>query len=61
MAAVKPDKGGKIGLMFQSVWEHWEDLLAHRDSSLAEEKILRESQPHVELGEMRVCVYEEVA
>ena len=29
-------------IVVQSVWDHWEDLVTHRQSPLAEDKILRE-------------------
>jgi hypothetical protein len=61
MYAMKPDENGEIDLIFQSVWDRWEDLDAHQASSLAEDKILREFQPHVELEDLRVRIYEEVA
>ena len=61
MYALDPDQDGEIDLIFQSVWDRWEDLQAHRESSLAEDKILREFRPHVELNDLRVRIYEEVA
>jgi hypothetical protein len=48
-------------LIFQSIWEAWDDLEAHRGSSLAENKVLTEFQPHVTLEALDVHVYEEVA
>lgn len=47
-------------LVFESVWEAWEDLEAHRQSSLAEEKVLTEFDPHVSRENLVVRVYEEV-
>jgi hypothetical protein len=32
----------RIQVVVESVWDHWEDLVSHRQSSLAEDKILRE-------------------
>jgi hypothetical protein len=43
------------------VWDRWEDLQAHQESSLAEDRVLREFAPHVELEDLRVRIYEEVA
>ena len=31
-----------IRIVVQSVWDHWEDLLTHKQSALAEDKILSE-------------------
>jgi hypothetical protein len=61
MYALNPDKDGEIDLIFQSVWDRWEDLQAHKESSLAEDKVLREFAPHIKLEDLRVRVYEEVA
>ena len=47
-------------LIVQSMWEAWEDLEAHRRSSLAEDKVLTEFQPHVSLEALSVHVYKEV-
>ena len=61
MYALDPDQEGEIDLIFQSAWDRWEDLEAHRHSALAEDKILREFAPHIELEDLRVRIYEEVA
>jgi hypothetical protein len=61
MYALDPDLDGEIDLIFQSVWDRWEDLQAHQESSLAEDRVLREFAPHVELEDLRVRIYEEVA
>lgn len=47
-------------LVFQSVWQDWDDLERHRQSSLAEDKVLKEFEPHVALDDLTVRVYEEV-
>lgn len=47
-------------LVFQSVWETWDDVTGHRDSSLLEDKILKEFEPHVPLEELEAHIYEEV-
>jgi hypothetical protein len=54
------DREDKVDLVFESVWETWEDLEAHRQSSLAEDKVLIEFEPHVSLEGLSVRVYEEV-
>lgn len=48
-------------LIFQSVWDTWDDISAHRNSSLLEDKILTEFEPHVPLENLVSHVYEEVA
>lgn len=47
-------------LIVQSEWEHWEDLTKHRDSSLSEDKVLEEFEPHVELQHLVARTYTEV-
>jgi hypothetical protein len=48
-------------LIFQSIWETWDDIDAHRHSSLLEDKILVEFEPHVPLEDLTSQIYEEVA
>jgi hypothetical protein len=36
------DMPDRIRVLVESVWDHWEDLETHRQSALAEDKILRE-------------------
>jgi hypothetical protein len=47
-------------LVFESVWEMWEDVDAHRRSSLAEDKVLTEFEPHVALEDLIVHVFQDV-
>jgi hypothetical protein len=47
-------------LIVQSEWELWEDLTTHRDSSLSEDKVLQEFEPHVELQDLVARTYTEV-
>lgn len=51
---------GSVGLLVESVWQTWEDLVRHRESSLSEDKVLEEFEPHVELSDLTAHVYEEV-
>jgi hypothetical protein len=55
------DVPGKTHLVVQSIWQTWEDLVAHRQSALAENKALLEFQPHVTLQDLVVHAYEEIA
>lgn len=55
------DTEGATHLIFETVWDTWEDLSGHQKSSLAEDKVLREFQPHVELQHLSVHKYGEVA
>jgi heme-degrading monooxygenase HmoA len=56
--SVDSDRG--VAVLVESVWESWDDLLRHRESSLSEDKVLKEFEPHVEIGDLDVRVYEEV-
>jgi quinol monooxygenase YgiN len=54
------DVADSTNLIFQSVWEDWDDLENHRGSSISEDKVLTEFKPHVKLQDLTVRVYEEV-
>jgi len=47
-------------LLFESTWDTWDDLEAHRNGSLAENKILTEFDPHVTLQDLNVHIYQDV-
>lgn len=47
-------------LVFESTWETWENLEAHRQSELSETKVLAEFEPHVSTEHLDVHLYEEV-
>ena len=48
-------------VIVQSEWDSWENLARHRQSSLAENKVLSEFEPHVRLEDLVAHTYEEVA
>ena len=54
------DQSPRVHLQVSSVWDTWEDLAAHRQSSLSEAKILREFEPHVQIADLNVSIYREV-
>lgn len=54
------DRPETIHLIFQSVWETWDELEAHANSRLAEYQVLEDFEPHVELEEISVHLYQEV-
>jgi len=54
------DDPDKTNLVIQSVWERWDDLKDHKNSSLAEQKTLTEFGPHISEDALKVRVYEEV-
>jgi hypothetical protein len=55
------DTPGRTHLIFQSVWQNWEDVIRHRESALAEGKVLLEFQPHVELEDLTIHTYKEIS
>jgi hypothetical protein len=55
------DLSDRTDLVVESVWETWDDLVAHRKSSLAEDKVVTEFEPHVALEDLAMHIYEEVA
>ncbi len=49
-----------IHVVFQSTWQDWTDLLAHRDSRLVEDKVLVEFAPDISAEDLVVHDYGEV-
>jgi quinol monooxygenase YgiN len=43
-----------------SEWQDWEDLLAHKDSNLIEDKVLLEFNPHIKLEHLTTNIYSEI-
>lgn len=54
------DNPNETYLVFESAWEFWEDLDAHRRSSSAEDKVLTEFKPHVALEDLTVQIFQDV-
>lgn len=54
------DTTDKTHLIVQSTWDQWEDLQEHQSSGLAEQKVLAEFEPHIEIDDLTVNIYEEV-
>jgi hypothetical protein len=54
------DDPDNTNLVVQSVWEMWDDLENHKNSSLAEQKALTEFAPHISQDALKVRIYEEV-
>jgi heme-degrading monooxygenase HmoA len=54
------DRSNLHQMMVESVWDQWQDLQAHQKSGLAEQKILTEFKPHVDIEDLRVRIYQEV-
>ena len=54
--------GDSTHVVFHSVWENWEDLLAHCENYLEEKRLLTEEfEPHLELKDVAVNYYDEVS
>lgn len=60
MYSVDRRKEETVNLVFESVWETWDDLEAHRESSLSEEKVLTEFGPQIHKGDLAVHIFREV-
>lgn len=54
------EKEEKIELLFESVWDTWEAIQAHRDSALSEDKVLTEFGSHIQREDLTIRLYEEV-
>jgi heme-degrading monooxygenase HmoA len=60
IALQEVNSDGRPNLIFLSEWESWEDLLAHSQSSLTENKILLEFDPHIEKEHLVRRIYREI-
>ena len=48
-------------VIFHSVWDNWEDLLAHKGTYLEEKRLLTEEfEPHLDIEDMKVQYYKEI-
>jgi hypothetical protein len=59
-ALVELNTSAKSRLAFMSEWENWEDFETHRQSSLVEDKILLEFDPHIQNEHLKKRVYREI-
>lgn len=48
-------------VIFQSEWQEWEDLDRHVTSSLLEDKVLKEFEPHIKLENLTSRTMNEIA
>jgi len=48
-------------VIFQSEWQEWEDLKRHVSSSLLEDKVLKEFDPHIKLENLTSHTLNEIA
>ena len=48
-------------VIFQSEWQEWEDLNRHISSSLLEDKVLKEFDPHIKLEHLTSRTLNEIA
>ncbi len=59
-AMMSAEPAATVEVVFQSVWEEWGDLLAHRQTGRSEAKVLTEFQPHLARDALSVLAYEDV-
>jgi hypothetical protein len=50
----------KVELLFESVWDTWENIQTHQESTLSEEKILLEFGSHIKREDLNISLYDEV-
>ena len=55
------DIPGATHVVVQSTWDLWEDLQRHRESGMAEQKVLAEFDGQLSPDDLTVPVYEEVS
>jgi len=58
MYSVNPDE--RLHIVFHTVCESYEDLVRYGESSLSEDKVLLEFEPHLSDEEIQVHVYSEI-
>jgi len=49
-----------IELLFESVWDNWENIQKHRNSTLSEDKVLLEFGQHIQQEDLKLSIYKEV-
>jgi hypothetical protein len=59
-AMVSLDTEERRRVLFETMWESWPDLEGHRESALAEDKVLLEFAPNVTQGDLSVHIYQEI-
>ncbi len=47
-------------VVFQSVWDQWEDVQGHRGSYLDERRLIKEFEPALDVENVNVRIYTEV-
>ena len=59
-AASTVDDPGKVHVVLESTWLDWDNVMHHRQSQLAEQKVLQEFQPEIELRHLTQRVLREI-
>ena len=54
------DKSDKTQVIFETVWDRWEDFENHCKSNVVEEKVLAEFDPYISMDMIRTHIFEEV-
>jgi hypothetical protein len=54
------DISDQVHVVFQSIWQDWENTVRHRDSRLSEDKVLVEFAPHINSQDLVSHTYGEV-
>ena len=59
-AVYSVDDPGATRVVFRSEWSDWDDVERHRASSLQEDKVLAEFEPHVSADSIQTRIYAKV-
>ncbi len=54
------DQANATLIIFQSVWERWEDVVNHRNSIFDEERLIGEFEPALDVRDINIRYYSEV-
>lgn len=54
------DRNNTTHIVFESVWNEWDDFISHIESSVAEDRFIQQFQPHLSIDNLTTHQYEEV-
>lgn len=55
------DDPKRIHIVFESIWMDWDSLVRHRNSTLTEDKVIKEFKPDVELKYLTHKIFREIS
>jgi heme-degrading monooxygenase HmoA len=54
------DRDNTTRIVFESVWDDWDDFQTHIKSSIAEDRVIQEFHPHLSIDNLTTHTFEEV-